>query len=101
MVLKETIPASSHGLPTSSTRLASPPHFSHLILTASTYGRCGELPSNLSQPSTAFAFSSSRLPITVKCSQAPHTQMGSARPQKRFFEIIQSCMLRNQSSSLL
>ena len=43
--------------------------------------------------------SSSRLPITVKCSQAPQTQMGSASPQKRFFEIIQSLMLRSQSSS--
>ena len=63
------------------------------------YGRCGELPSKTSQPSTAFSFSSSRLPITVKCSHSPQTQMGSASPQKRFFEIIQSLMLRSQSSS--
>ncbi len=99
MVLNGTMPASSHGLPTSSMRCATPPHFSQRIFTASMYGRCGELPSKASQPSTAFSFSSSRLPITAKCSQSPHTQIGSASPQKRFFEIIQSLMLRSQSSS--
>src|SRR5580698_2219352 len=99
MVLKGTIPASNQGLPTSATRVETPPHFSQLILTASIYGRCGELPSNVAHPSTARSFNSSRLPITVKCSHSPHTQIGNASPQKRFLEIIQSRILCSQSSS--
>src|SRR5580700_1686690 len=59
MVLKGTMPASSHGLPTSATREDKPPHFSQRILTASMYGRCGEFPSKVSQPSTARFFNSS------------------------------------------
>src|SRR5580692_10195035 len=93
MVLKGTMPASSQGLPTSATREDKPPHFSQRILTASMYGRWGEFPSNVSQPSTARSFNSSRLPITVKCSHSLQTQIGNASPQKRFFEIIQSRML--------
>jgi len=50
------MPASSHGLPTSGMRAAWPPHFPHRMRMASTQGRCGELPSNCSQPATARAF---------------------------------------------
>ena len=38
-----------------------------VILTRSIHGRCGGWPSNLSQPSTARSFSSSRLPMTSNC----------------------------------
>src|SRR5229473_7476501 len=99
MVLNGTMPASSHGLPTSSIRDDKPPHFSQRIFTASMYGRCGEFPSKTFQPSTALDFSSAWLPITVKCSHSTQTQMGKASPQKRFLEIIQSLMLCSQSSS--
>ena len=75
------MPASSHGLPTSGTRWAVPPHFAQAIFTASTHGRCGVWPSNSSQPATARAFSSSRPPMTSKCVALSQTQIGRARPQ--------------------
>src|SRR5208283_1660656 len=93
------MPASNQGLPTSSMREANPPHFSQRILTASIYGLCGELPSKTFHPSTALDFNSSRLPITWKCEHSLQTHIGSASPQKRFFEIIHSSILRSQSSS--
>ena len=48
-----TMPASSHGLPTSLIRSTGSPHVGQAIFTASTNGRCGVWPSNASQPSTA------------------------------------------------
>ena len=64
------MPASSQGLPTSGMRLTVAPHFAQAILTASIHGRCGEWPSNSSQPSTARSFSSSSLPMTSNVPQA-------------------------------
>ena len=64
-----TIPASSHGLPTSLIRSTGGPQPGQAILTASTYGRCGVWPSKASQPSTARSCSSSRPPMT---SNRPH-----------------------------
>ena len=94
------MPASSHGLPTSGMRDIRLPVFGFRIFTLSIHGRCGVWPSNSFQPSTARAFSSSRLPITSKSvGSSSSTQIGSARPQNRFFEIIQSPMFRSQSSS--
>ena len=63
------MPASSHGLPTSGMRETGAPHFAQAIFTASMNGRCGEWPSNSSQPSTARSFSSVSLPMT---SNVPH-----------------------------
>jgi hypothetical protein len=93
------MPASSHGLPTSGTRDIRLPVLGLRILTLSTHGRCGLWPSKSDQPSTARAFNSSREPITSKSPVTSSTQIGRARPQNRFFEIIQSPMLRSQSSS--
>ncbi len=45
-----TIPASSHGLPTSLMRSTGAPQPGQAILTASTYGRCGVCPSNVVPP---------------------------------------------------
>jgi hypothetical protein len=64
-----TIPASSHGLPTSAMRWTGSPHDGQAIVTSSTHGRCGVWPSNRSQPATARSRSSSRPPIT---SNVPH-----------------------------
>ena len=65
-----TMPASSHGLPTSAIRETGSPHDGQAILTSSTNGRCGVWPSKASQPSTARPFSSSRPPITSNAPQA-------------------------------
>src|SRR5262245_43379415 len=94
-----TMPASSQGLPTSGMRDDCPPHLAHLILTRSTHGRCGGWPANLSMPATARCFNSSRPPMTSNSPHLSHTQIGRARPQNRFFEIIQSPMFLSQSSS--
>src|SRR3989344_3551269 len=66
----------------------------------STQGLCGELPSNLSQPSIALFFSSSLDPITSKLPHFAHSQIGNASPQYLFLDISQSCMFLSQSSSL-
>ena len=87
------MPASSQGLPTSGMRDIRLPVFGLRIFTRSIHGRCGVWPSNSSQPSTARSFSSSREPITSKSPVTSSTQIGRARPQKRFLEIIQSPML--------
>src|SRR4030042_4702893 len=92
IVEKETIPASSQGLPTSEILSMSLPHFSHFILTSSIQGLWGVFPSNLSQPATALSLSSSLLPITSKCLQDGQTQIGRASPQKRFLERTRRCL---------
>ena len=74
------MPASSQGLPTSAIARARPPQEAHAIFTASIHGRCGEWPSNSSQPATARSRSSSREPMTSKAPQAAHSQIGSASP---------------------
>src|SRR6516162_7889235 len=89
MVENGTMPASSQGLPTSGMRDIRLLVFGFLILTRSIHGRWGVCPSNLSQPETARFFNSSREPMTSKSPVRSSTQIGKARPQKRFFEIIQ------------
>ena len=66
------MPASSHGLPTSRILETALPHCAHWTLTASIHGRCGEWPSNRSQPSIALASSSVSLPMTSKW---PHSHL--------------------------
>ena len=65
-----TMPASSHGLPTSVMRETGSPQDGQAIFTSSTNGRCGVWPSKASQPSTARASSSSRPPMTSNVPQA-------------------------------
>ncbi len=93
------MPASSQGLPTSGTRDIRLPVFGLRIFALSIQGRCGEWPSNSCQPSMARAFNSAREPITSNSPVTSSTQIGNARPQKRFFEIIQSPMFLSQSIS--
>src|SRR4030042_1395421 len=81
IVEKGTIPASSQGFPTSGTLSVNSLHLEHLILTSSIHGLWGECPSNFSQPSTAFPFSSSIPPIISKLPHFLHSQIGRARPQ--------------------
>ena len=50
MVEYGTMPASSHGLPTSPMRDIRLPFFGFLILTLSIHGRCGVWPSNSASP---------------------------------------------------
>ena len=66
-----TMPASSHGLPTSLMRSTGWPQFGQAMRTSSTHGRCGVWPSNASQPLTARSCSSSRPPMT---STVPHAE---------------------------
>src|SRR3989344_114741 len=98
MVENGTIPASSHGFPTSRILETIFLHFLHFIFTESTHGRCGEFPSKLSQPSTARFFNSSFDPITSKFPHS-HSKIGKANPQYLFLEINQSCILASQSNS--
>ena len=67
--------------PTSGTRDIKLPLRGLRILTPSTQGRCGLLPSKAGQPSTARSCNSAREPMTSKSPVASSTQIGSARPQ--------------------
>src|SRR3989344_1756708 len=98
MVEKGTMPASSQGLPTSGILKDTSRHLEHLIFTESIHGRCGEFPSNLSQPSTALLLNSSLLPITSKLPHFAHSQTGRASPQWLFWKKSKSCLFFNKSS---
>ncbi len=81
-VEKGTIPASSHGLPTSGMREATPLHAAQRIFTLSIHGRCGLWPSNCSHPETARSRNSSAAADHLEALAArAQTQMGRARPQ--------------------
>ena len=74
------------------------PVFGCRIFTLSIQGRWGLLPSNSSHPSTASSFNSFFEPTTKK-EPSSKVQIGSANPQKRFLEIIQSPILSSHSIS--
>ena len=69
------------------------------VVVVHSFSRFARCFTTLDSESAARCCNSARLPTTSKWSHFSHTQIGKARPQKRFFEIIQSPMLASQSFS--
>src|SRR6266436_3218485 len=86
-------PESYHASMTSGTRCASLPHSGHVMVTSSTYGRCGSRPD---RSSPAWEDSSASEPTQVTCPSG-HSHSGSGVPQYLVRDSAQSTLLRSHS----
>src|ERR1700746_1028435 len=86
-------PESYHASMTSGTRRAWPPHSRQVIVTSSTYGRCGSSPVR-SRPASSDSAASDPTQVACCCG---HTHSGSGVPQYLVRDSAQSTLLRSHS----